>query len=780
MSRVAFIILSLLFFGSLRVNADSIMPLDTTKWYNKTYEIKGVTIKAKRSRYNRKDNPSVDLMRRVIAEKKRTRLSERDYYRYDRYQKLTFAANGITIDDLQEGVVRNIPDVINQVEACPYNNKLILPLSVSETVSEKIYSKKPKREREIIRGERASGVDQLFRSSETFSIAMRDYFTDVDIYDDDIRLFQNRLTSPIADAAIAFYRFYITDTIAVAGDSCIHLRFMPNNQRDFGFSGDIYIVKDSSYQVKRCQLVLPRNSTINFVEGLVVNQEFTKASDGEWLLTTDDMLVELSLFDFMNKAVVIRNTRLSGHDFSPIDDKEFDVDSEYDMRRKAKQQDEDFWRANRQMDLTRSEERMDEFVGNIEKGERFKYIKLIVRTFIENHIETSTKKNGSKFDIGPVNTFVTHNSIDGLRLRMGGQTTANLNPHLFVNGYYAHGFNSHNDYYKAEVTYSFNKKDYLPKEFPMRNITFTSTNDIGTPMDKFMTSDKDNIFTSFKWASTDKMLHYNRQQLRFDREEKSNWRTSLVLTAEKNTACGDMVFANDAPIRTTEARVELRFAPGEKFVDRRNKRLSVNKEAPIFTLSHAVGFDGVLGGEYNYHHTEFTVFKRVWIVRWGHLDLNLAAGAQWEQVPFPLLCLPKANLSYILQPATFNLINNMEFLNDRYVSFSAEWDLNGKVFNRIPLLNKLNWREYIGVKTLWGTLTDKNNPSLPANSGSDILMPFPSGSFIMDKDTPYVELLFGVHNVFRFFHIEYVRRLNYLDLPTANKHGVRMKFSVQF
>ena len=72
--------------------------------------------------------------------------------------------------------------------------------------------------------------------------------------------------------------------------------------------------------------------------------------------------------------------------------------------------------------------------------------------------------------------------------------------------------------------------------------------------------------------------------------------------------------------------------------------------------------------------------------------------------------MPAANLSYILQRETFNLINNMEFLNDRYASLDVSWDLNGKIFNRIPLLKKLKWREAIGFKMLYGHLTDKNNP----------------------------------------------------------------------
>ena len=187
-----------------------------------------------------------------------------------------------------------------------------------------------------------------------------------------------------------------------------------------------------------------------------------------------------------------------------------------------------------------------------------------------------------------------------------------------------------------------------------------------------------------------------------------------------------------------------------------------------------------MGGQYRYNLSEMSFFKRFWVKSWGKVDVSIAAGAQWNRVPYPLLIVPASNLSYVIQKDMFNLMTNMEFLNDRYASAHLSWDLNGKLFNRLPLIRRLKWREYIGVKALWGDLTDKNNPMLPQNSSSSVLMAFPAGTHIMDPHRPYVEVLVGVHNVLRFLHIEYVRRLTYLNLPTASKHGVRFKFSVKF
>ena len=185
-----------------------------------------------------------------------------------------------------------------------------------------------------------------------------------------------------------------------------------------------------------------------------------------------------------------------------------------------------------------------------------------------------------------------------------------------------------------------------------------------------------------------------------------------------------------------------------------------------------------MGGDYRYNFTEARIYKRLFLNSWGYVNCTLKAGAQWNAVPFPLLIMPAANLSFILQRETFSLINNMEFLNDRYASLNLGWNLNGKLFNRIPLLKHLKWREYIGFKCLWGTLTDKNNPAL--NPNSNVLMQFPEGSTLMDSHRPYMEVSFGIHNIFKLFHVEYVRRLNYLDLPTAHKHGVRLMMQMTF
>lgn len=757
-----------------------------------TKQLKGVTVKTKRSKYSRKNNPAVELMKRVIAAKKRTDLANHDYYQFNKYQKITFAINDIKPTELENEKLKKKKWLINQIETCPYNNKLILPLSVDETVTRNIYRKDPKTEKSIIMGQSSSGVNDLIETGDILNNVLKDVFTDVDLYDDQIRLLQYPFTSPIGKDAISFYRFYIVDTVYVDRDKCFHLQFLPNNQQDFGFRGEIWILADSTLHVKRCNLTLPKKSDVNFVDNLQIIQEYTRLPEGDWALTTDDMFVEMSIAKFLTKAIVIRTTRMSDYAFDELPDKLFKGKTKVLHESNAMMRDEAFWDKYRSVELTKSESSMDAFINNLSQQKAFKYIIFGVRAFIENFVETGSQNHPSKVDIGPINTMISSNFIDGVRTRISAQTTANLNPHWFLSGYYARGWDSRKNYYKGELTYSFNKKEYLPREFPKRTLTFTSTYDVCSPSDKFMHTDKDNVFTALKWTKVEKMMFYNRQQLSFEREEEWGFRTTISLKTEENEACGDLFFKplsmvgmenamiGQGKFRTTEARIELRYAPGETFINTKQRRLPVNLDAPVFTLSHTTGIKGFLGGDYDYNFTEASIYKRLWLNSWGKIDILAKGGIQWNKVPFPLLIMPAANLSYIISDETFNLVNNMEFLNDRYASLDISWDLNGKIFNRIPLLKKLKWREWLGIKCLWGTLTDKNNPTLAANAGDGMLMEFPEGSYIMDSKRPYIELIAGIHNIFKIIHIQYVHRLNYNHLPTATKNGVRLMMRLTF
>lgn len=780
-----------------------------------SYQLAEVVVKPKREKYSRKNNPAVEFMKKVIENRKLNDLSVNDYYSYNIYERLTLSLNNITMDSLtMSPKLKKYPFLREQVEYCPETGKNILPVSINETLTEKVYRKDPESEKNIVKGLNSVGVNELFNTGDILDTLLKDFFQKINIYDDKVRFVQFPFDSPIGNNAISFYRYYIMDTLYVERDKCVHLTFAPNNPQDFGFIGHLYVLADSTYRVKKAELSLSVNTGINYVDNMKVIQEFEALDSGEWVQKIDDMMVELKMFGAA--LYVRRSSRNTDYSFSPIHKKVFKQKGKEITDVNAMMRDENFWREYRIPELTKTESSLGDFVNNLSRLKGFKTTVFIIKALIENFMETGSKKTPSKLDIGPFNTVVSNNYIDGWRFRLPVMTTANLNPNWFFKGYYAYGLKDKRSKYMGAVTYSFDKKQYLPEEFPQHTLTLEYKYDDMLPSDKYLMTDKDNMFAAFKFTKVDQFNYERYCKVHYLHEREYGLKTDFTFKVANYEPCG-MAFYRTLPqnaqmqqdiasgkfngdlvrndynihdITTTEASLLIRYAPGESFINTKNRRIPINLDAPVFSLQHTIGFNGLFGGQYSYNYTNLTIYKRLWLGSWGNFDTYLSGGIEWNKTIFPNLIMPAANLSYLLIPNTFSLMNNMEFPTDRFGMIDVSWNMHGKIFNRIPLLKKLKLREFIGAKVMWGTLTDKNNPFLEQNKNDDSLIMFPghykangefeSSSHVMDPKTPYVEVAVGVHNIFKLVHIDYVRRLTYLDFPTANKWGIRFAIMTVF
>lgn len=768
--------------------------------------IKGVSIKGKRKKYDRKNNPAVELMRKVIAAKKHSDLRRHDYFSYQKYEKRTFALNEFTEKVFDDEHFKKLPFLKERVETCPETGKLILPISVDETFSKRIFKKDGNIDKTIVEGRNSTGLNEFFNTGDIATTMIEDVFTDVDIYDNNIHVLQSEFVSPLSSSSgISFYRYFIADTLDVDGIRCIEVTFTPNNSQDFGFNGSLYIMADSTYRVHKATLNLPHNNAVNFVSDMYVSQEFETLPTGEQVIVNDNMIVQISVIGSFTKFHIKRNTYYSNYSLEEIPEKEFKFLGKERLLADAMMKDNKYWNSVRPEPLTEKESTMDDFLKKMESTKGFKFVLFVAKAFIENFVETSTdREKPSKVDIGPINTIFSQNFVDGFRLRMSAQTTANLNPHLFAKGYVAYGFKDHKWKGMGELTYSFNKKAYLPREFPVNNLTVTYQYDDASPSDIFMPTDKDNVFTSFRWTKVNHMNYVQKLRVLYEREWENGLRLTAQVKKESNEATAALFYqpldgtGTPSPDKNlhinkfemADVMIGLRFQPGATYINTKQRRIATNNDSPIFELNHTIGLKNVLGNDYTYNYTEAKVYKRLYLSSWGKIDTYVKGGIQWNKVPFPLLIMPAANLSYIKERETFSLIDNMEFMNDRFVSIMSGWDMNGKILNRIPLIRKLKWREYIGFNMLWGTLTDKNNPFLAKNAGDSRLFYFPGefrkdGTFkyqsrVMDKNKPYFEVVAGIHNIFKILHVEYVRRLNYLDNPDIDKWGIRIMLRMTF
>ena len=751
-----------------------------------SHKLTEVVVKTKRGKYSRKENPAVELMRRVIAAKKKTDLTNHDYYQYDKYQKITLALNDLKKEQLENKFFSKRQYLLDQVETSPYNGKLTLPVSIDETVSQHVYRKNPKTEKDIIKGQQSNGIGQVIQTGEILNTALKEVFTDVDIYDDYVRLLQYPFPSPIGRTAISFYHFYIEDTVYVERDLCYHLQFIPANSQDFGFRGELYVLADSTLHVKKCNLTIPHKSDVNWVKDMKIEQEYTKLDNGEWVLSKDDMVAELHANSVLQDLLVVRNTRLTDYAFDALPKVLFKGKAKVRHDIDAMNRDEAYWNKYRQVDLTKSESSMDSFIHRMENSKGFKWIILGVKALMENYVEVGSGTDGkkSKFDLGPINTYISKNYVDGIRLRLAGRTMAALNPHFFWSGYAAYGTKSNDWYTGHEFTYSLNKKKNSPFEFPMRNLTFEVARDIMSPSDDNLLHNKDNIFMTFRAATQDEMFLYHRQRLSFVYETDWGFRFNTSLRLQSNRTAGNLHYykmdsTEVKKIRMADLTVGINYNPGVTYVNTKQQRLPINLDSPEIGISHTMGFSGFLGGQYKSNITKVSIYKRQWLGSWGYLDFHANAQAQWNKVPFQMLIMPPINLSYFEQEETVSMMKDWEFLNDRQVFWALSWDMNGKLLNRIPLIKKLKWREWLAIKGVYGHLTDKNNPFLEKNKNDDTIFLFPKGSDVMGN-TPYWECVVGVHNIFKFFAVEYVRRLTYINRPGIHKGGVRFNFMMSF
>jgi len=782
-------------------------------------DIKAVTVEAEKKKYVRKGNPAVELMQKVIGARKSADIHDADYASFDRYVSTTMALNDVDTTTLYDEDFKKVNLSAEFAEFCPATGKMILPISFEERATKEYYRKDGDKRKSIVMGEHKESLLDLLQATEFIESKIKTNLIDVDIYKDQTVIFQHNFISPIGGAAaIRFYHYAIADTIECDGDSCIIVNFQPANKQDFGWNGDLYIMNDSTYRVKRARMGMPMSSSVNFVKHLTLEQEFESLPSGQQFCTSNRMIMQVVLTEKIKKMHIEHYARYSNISNEPFSDDLVNFLGEEKVEKGAKHRNDEFWAEYRPDTLSHGQMHINDLKRKFTDRPAVRAVLYGMKVFLDNYLETSTDPNRpSKVVIGPFFSTFGSNWAEGFRLRIGAQTTGAFNKHLFLSGWGKYGFKDQKFKGEGKVTYSFIEKEKDLITFPRRDLTFSYTRDIQSPSDKFLQYDKDNTFMSLAWQKTHLQSYFERFRLEAIFEYENGLAINGHFNREWNVGAGDLYFltnkdwngidqqlianpdariedvAESRTVTYTEFSVGASYQPGLKVLNTRTKRYLSNLEAPKYGIQHTVGIKGFIGGDYNYNMTEFTFSKRFWLNSWGSVDGLVHASFQWNKVPFPLLIIPESNLSYIRSRNTFNLIGNMEFLHDRALVTMWRWDLNGKIFNRIPLLKKLKWRESIALNTMWGYLTNKNNPYYEANQDDDFLFRFPGKWVTQDDGTskyvsstrplnsfkPYIEAAVGIHNILKFLSFEYTHRFTYVG-PDTQRWGFRFYFEASF
>lgn len=753
------------------------------------FEISEVVVKPKREKYTRKDNPAVELIKKVIAHKNDNRIEAKPEYQTEVYEKLSLSLDNFNPNLDKNKFLKKFKFIKNYLDTSEFNGKPILTVSVRENLSDFYYRKSPKAEKTIVRAKRMQGIDKTLDDGGGITSNLEEIFKSINIFDNNIPILLNRFVSPLSSTlATTYYHYYIMDTLDVGGDKCVDLAFVPANSESYGFTGRLYITLDGNYAVKKVLLNTPANINLNWVDKLRIEQEFKQMPDSTWVLDQENT--------FVNFYVVKGTQQLYAHQLRNYDNYNFNVqnaDSVFGLLGalhvlpEATAQPDTFWTHNRPIPLKEKEDALKDLLGQLRKVPAFNAIIKTAEILITGYIPTANDKKVTKFDFGPMNTTFSANHLEGFRMRVGGMTTANLNPYWFASGYLAYGTNDRKIKYNLKLTHSFTKKEYHEGENPVNNLSFIQEYDVYTPGQDFLFTSKDNIFVSWKVGEpVTKMQYIRKSVLQYEKEWLNGLTWKSWIMNQNNEAAGTLQYIKRdesgnlyhiKDFTTSEIGTQLRFAPGERAYNGRSGKESVfnlSKDAPVFKLSHQLGIKGVLGGDYNYNHTEISAEKRIWLSSFGHIDAQVKAGKVWDKVPFPLLILPNTNQSITIQPEAFHMMNALEFVTDQYVSFNATYYLKGWILNRIPGIKWLRLREVLSFNMIYGGLTDKNNPTLTPG-----LFLLPDGTQPLGS-TPYMECSVGLENIFKILRIDYYRRLTYLDHPDIKKGGIRIALRFTF
>ncbi|SHG09602.1 CarboxypepD_reg-like domain-containing protein [Dysgonomonas macrotermitis] len=737
-----------------------------------------VVIRRTKEKYSKKDNPAVELIKKVIENKHNYLVTSRDYYMNDEYDRILFALN-----DYQsaKGLLKNMKFLSKYADTSLIDNKSILPFSVRETTSNLYYRKNPKATRRVITAYQNQGIDQEI-NTESIDAIVAEVFKEVDITDNTINLLLHDFVGPLSStSSVNFYKWYIIDTVSIDQKRYVNLGFVPFNTRDVGFIGNIYVQPEAPYAIKKVSFRVPNRINVNYVDNMLVTQEFEEKSPDLWVPVRFTTAIDLSMYN-MAKFYVQKERTFSNFIFDLPLEAAFSGSAPVIYLSDYKKQKDGYWNNNRP-DALNKDYRMDEMMVEFRQNKVIDITLKVADILSSQYVPTSREEEKNKLDIGTPLTFYSYNHLEGNRIRLTASTTKFFHPHFYLYGYGAYGTKDGKWKYYGEATWAFNRKNYHKDEYPRHNLSIAYKYDVNPLGQRFLQAERDNILLSFKAKRYNNMTYDRMAEINYLHEYYNGFSYNLFGRTHDENAAGDLRFERRneddmliemGNIKTTEVGLNLRYAHDEKFFQQRRRRRSLPSKGVILTLSHTIGLKDVLNGQFNYHKSALAIDKEFWIAPYGRLGVTLKGEKVWGKVPFPILLSANANSSVTIQRGSFYMLKPLEFLNDSQFTWDVSYRMGGWLFNRIPLIKGLKWREVAGFRGFFGDLNKKNNPDYNRN-----LMIFPEDSRTMGKK-PYMEYSVGIENIFQFFRVDYVRRLNYFDTPGIDKHGFRISFDVSF
>jgi hypothetical protein len=735
----------------------------------------------KRGRYSNKNNPAVELIRQVIANKDKNRISAYDYVSYDQYEKMEVLLTKTPEKLLNNKLLRNFTFIFENNDTTKIQGRAMLPVYLEETFSQKYFRKNPEKKKTYLLGDKKVNFGE-YLDVQGMSSYLDRLYEDVDVYQNNISLLSNTFLSPIADMAPTFYRFYIADTIMQEGTKLVRLNFSPRNLNDLLFKGTLFVTLDGNYSVQKLIMSISKHANLNFVRELHVNQNFEKGPDGRFHVIMSNTIIEFALTKNADNSIVgERTVSLKNYTINqPGPDSVYKGESVVRLDNPQKETDS-FWVRHRSPQLSEAESKVYSNIDSLTKMKSF-------RTFMDvATVVLSGYKSFGGYEVGPLNAFYSFNPVEGFRLRLGGRSTPKFSPNIYFENYLAYGFKDEKWKYYGALSYSFNHSSIYA--YPLNYLKLSYQHDTKIPGQELQFVVEDNFLLSFKRGKNDRWLYNDIAKLEYLKEFGKEFSYTLAAKNWKQTPAGVISYiksdgvglVNIPDVTTTELSAEFKWSPHQQFYQGKRFRIPIINKYPIIRLRYIAGIKGLFGGEYNYHNLNLNIEKRAYLSQLGFADVVLEGGYIFGKIPYPLMTIHRANQTYSYQLNSYNLMNFMEFVSDHFAALSIDQHFNGFFFNKIPLLKKLKLREVASAKILYGGVRDENHPDINLST-----FKFPvdkeSGlptTYTLNK-TPYVEVSAGIMNIFKVIRVDFVKRLTYLNHPEVSTWGIRTRVKMDF
>lgn len=755
-------------------------------------ELEAVVVRPRRERYRRKNNPAVMLMERIIKAKESNRISAFADYSYQEYEKILISQIGTQPGKKYFGVKAEIADRYR--DTARLVDAYTMPLSLRE--KQTVYAARHgSKLLPIITGRRLKGIEEAMDeggATNGLDILLRD----IDIYDNNIEMLLTEFPSPLNEYwATHFYKYYIQDTVSYRGAPCFLMHFRPMNPRSMGLSGQIW-VDTLALSMRHVEMSLPMVSSVNWVERMEVGIEFAPMESplGEvWLPHSQTLGIVLKPTGLMPAGLEVEVKRRY-HSYRFGSDA---LRPEYrDPRSRLPEQERleamlirpgSYGLVDRPEALTPKEYKAIAFVDYLRGRRSFGWVSSVGRMFATGFLPLPIKpleKDRIKVDLGPYETILGYNDLEGLRLRLGGMTTANLMQHFFAEGYVTYGLRDQRWKYYTKLTYTPRRRNYHAEETPRHLLSLVAQQDLFIPGEERISMFKDGLASLLGNIDNRTRYYGDRLALIYTRDWTEELSTTLTAEYMRKTPTGDLNYyrlGEDLKahrvdhIETGFVSLDTRWIVGGAGIRavRQGTSLDFTRYRPSIEASIRLYPGGIWGNTSTYAHLSGDYRQRIHLSMWGRLDAELGGGMVLGDAPQTSLFHPRANTSWVLRGGSFQTLRPLEYMADRYLRFQGTYHPNGLLLSRIPLLRHLNLREVLSVQGYWGDLSARARRPRP---GLEYLPEFVTPM----NDHLHLEVSAGIENILNIFRVDYFYRLTDRKSPSAQRHVVRIQTKLSF